>query len=138
MNPIASPVSPDIAAPPTPNAAIEPAPRYLVRAVLWGNRKRFVVRDTTTDTTVAIRTTRQIADSDIIRLNMAPRTDHGPRPQARPVQADTSSAERDRQCGRCRRHFAPEQALEPNAIQDWWLCEACAGKLLGSGKAGSD
>jgi hypothetical protein len=72
--PAAPTAPPDTATPPTlPAALIEPARRYQVRAVLWGNRKRFVVRDTATNTTIAIRTTSHIADSDLMRLNMAPR-----------------------------------------------------------------
>lgn len=57
---------------PLPAAPIELRSRYQVQAVLWANRKRFIVRDTATDTTIAIRTTSQIADSDLMRLNMAP------------------------------------------------------------------
>ena len=57
---------------------VVPPPRYQVRPVLWANRKRFVVRDTKTDTTIAIRTTSKIADSDLIRLNMVVHPDLNP------------------------------------------------------------
>ena len=56
---------------PLPVTPFESACRYQVREVLWGNHKRFVVRDTATDTTIAIRTTYRIADGDLIRLNLA-------------------------------------------------------------------
>ncbi len=58
---------------PVVNAQVESACRYQFREVLWGNRKRFVVRDTVANTTIAIRATRQIADSDLIRLNWVSR-----------------------------------------------------------------
>jgi hypothetical protein len=64
---VMSPAAIPTASPATDAAA---APRYQVQAVLWGHRKRFVVRDTATNTTIAIRTTSQIADSDLFRLNM--------------------------------------------------------------------
>jgi hypothetical protein len=136
--PITSP-APDTGTPPTPPAAsIEAAPRYQVQSVLWGSRKRFVVRDTATNTTIAIRTTSHIADSDLMRLNMAPRTDYGPRLDARLAQADPSSAPRDRQCGRCRRFFSADPAREATALQDRWLCEPCRDKLLGAHPATSE
>jgi hypothetical protein len=126
------------ATPPTlPAASIEPARRYQVQSVLWGNRKRFVVRDTATDTTVAIRTTSQIADSDLMRLNMAARTDYGPRLDARPVHADPASAPRDRQSGRCRQFSSADPARQTTALEDWWLCEPCRDKLLGDHHTGS-
>ena len=130
--PTASPGLPDTAAALTPAAPKESASRYQVRAVLWGNRKRFVVRDTATDTTIAIRTTSEIADSDLIGLNMAGRADHILRLHAQPAPADPPSAKRDRQCGRCRRFFPAEPDLEPMALQDWWLCDPCSHKLLGT------
>ncbi len=77
--PTASPPPSDTAARPSPAAASEAAPRYQVKSVLWGNRKRFIVRDTATDSTIAIRTTSQIADSDLIRLNMAALANGGTR-----------------------------------------------------------
>src|SRR5579884_3900625 len=124
--PTASPKPPDTATRSTPPAAsVGPAPRYQVQSVLWGNRKRFVVRDTLTDTTIAIRTTSQIADSDLMRLNMAPRTHHDPRPDARPAQGDPHLASPDRQCGRCRSFFSPDPRREGIGLQDWWLCEPC-------------
>lgn len=66
--PTATTAAPDTAT--SPAASIEAAPRYQVQPVLWGNRKRFVVRDTATGTTIAIRTTSQIAESDLFRLTM--------------------------------------------------------------------
>lgn len=60
-----------------PSEPVRRPNRYEVREELWGNHKRFVVRDTATGTTIAIRTTRQIADSDLMRLNLAPRVRPG-------------------------------------------------------------
>jgi len=78
---VASNAPPGTVAPPAP----APGPtgvahRYQVQAVPWANRMRFVVRDTTTHTTIAIRTTRDVADSDILRLNMAARPGPGTGP----------------------------------------------------------
>lgn len=131
--PTALPASPDTATRSLPLAASpEPPSRYQVQSVLWGNRRRFVVRDTANDTTIAIRTTSQTADSDLIRLNVAARTDCGPRPGARPAQTYPASAPRDQQCGRCRLSFSADPAREAIALQDWWLCEPCRDALLGA------
>jgi hypothetical protein len=95
------------ARPPTSPPSVTPSQhsyRYQVREELWGNRKRFVVRDTATHTTIAIRTTRQIVDSDLMRLNWAARD----RPD-------------------------PESTV-PAALQEWWLCEACHAKLMGTSR----
>ena len=62
-------------------AACHPVQRachYQVREMPWGNRRRLAVRDTAADTTIAIRTTRQIADSDLLRLNWGARGPPGP------------------------------------------------------------
>lgn len=34
-----------------------------------------------------------------------------------------------RQCGRCRQLFDGDPALHPDAIPDWWACDACRAKL---------
>lgn len=128
--------------PPTssPAAAIRPTERlsrYRVREVAWGNRKRFVVRDTATNTTIAIRTTRQIADSDLMRLNWSAGGHPDPTTATQPALRD-SPAElildhpTRRQCGRCRQYFALDPTLAPGAIHDWWLCEPCRDKLMGT------
>lgn len=125
---------------PVVDAQVERACRYQVREVLWGNHKRFVVHDTATNNTTAIRTTRQIADSDLIRLNFAVRGRADLRTALRPALNDSSpelipdDASR-RQCGRCRQFFASEPALNPAAIQEWWLCEPCHDKLMGTARA---
>lgn len=110
--------------------------RYKVREVLWGSRRRFVVHDVATGTTIAIRTTRHVADSDMLRLNMR-------RIDCRPGDVVTQDADQtvpaspptddhpDRQCGRCRRFFDADPTLTPATIQDWWLCEACHDNLMG-------
>jgi hypothetical protein len=36
-----------------------------------------------------------------------------------------------RQCGRCRKLFDGDPALDPSAIPDWWLCPPCRVALLG-------
>lgn len=128
----------DTAGPPAFSAApAERGPRYQVRSLLWGNRKRFEVRDTATGTTVAIRTTSQVADSDLMRLNMAPATDHGSRVAARPVPDAPAAPPRGRQCGRCRRVFPADPAGEATALEDWYLCEPCHDKLFAAHPAGS-
>lgn len=118
------------------NGQVEPAGRYKVREVLWGIHKRFVVRDSATDTTIAIRTTRQIADSDLLRLKWAAGRLRKRGAPHRPALSASSSevfqeGQFDRQCGRCRRFFASDPTLNGAAIQDWWLCEACHGNLMG-------
>ena len=129
LTPVAAPS--DAATARTPPAApIGSGPRYQVEPVLWGYRKRFVVRDTENDVTVAIRTTSLVADGDLMRLNMVPRARHGPGADAPPAPADHPSVPRDRQCGRCRRLFPGDPAGEAIAIEDWWLCELCRDKLL--------
>ena len=125
---------------PVVKSQVEPACRYQVREVLWGNHKRFVVRDTATDTTIAIRTTRQIADSDLIRLNWAVRGRPDPGSALRPALNDSPSElipedASGRQCGRCRQFFASDPTLNAVAIQEWWLCEACHDKLMGASRA---
>lgn len=125
---------------PVVNGQVESACRYQVREVLWGNRKRFVVHDTATNTTIAIRATRQIADSDFIRLNFAVggRPDPGsallPALSDSPSELTPNNASR-RQCGRCRQFFASDPTLNPAAIQGWWLCEPCHDKLMGTSRA---
>lgn len=140
---VASPAPPR-SAPTSPlpvvNAQVERACRYQVREVLWGNHKRFVVRDTATNTTIAIRTTRHIADSDLIRLNFVvrgrpdPGTALHPALNEPPSDLTPDNASR-RQCGRCRQFFASEPAVHPAAIQEWWLCEPCHDKLMGTSRA---
>lgn len=44
--------------------------RYQVRPVVWGDRSRFQVRDTLTDTTLATRATRRDAEDEVIVLNI--------------------------------------------------------------------
>ena len=119
--------------PPAPlGASIGLAPRYQVDMVLWGNRKRFVVRDTSTDTTVAIRTTSHIADSDLMRLIMTARTDLGAGPADRPTPDEPVWAPRDRQCARCRQFFPADPAPETAALEEWWACPPCRESLLGA------
>lgn len=125
------------------NGQVEPAGRYQVREVLWGIHKRFVVRDSATNTTVAIRTTRQIADSDLLRLNWAAGRLREPGAPHRPALNDSPSAviqegPFDRQCGRCRQFFASDPTLNGSAIQDWWLCEACHGNLMGISRSATE
>jgi hypothetical protein len=113
--------------------------RYQVREVLWGNHKRFVVRDTAT-TTIAVRTTRHIADSDLIRLNMAARGRPDPRTALQRALNESPSElipdnPSHRQCGRCRQFFASDPTLNPNAIHEWWLCEPCHDKLMGTSRS---
>ena len=122
------------------NGQVDRACRYQVREVLWGNRKRFVVRDAATDTTIAIRTTRQIADSDLIRLNCAAKGHPDPGSALRPALNDSPyelipDNGTGRQCGRCRRFFVSDPALNALAIQEWWLCEPCHDKLMGTSRA---
>ena len=116
----------------TPPSSAVPPPRYQVQSVLWGTRKRFVVRDVSTDTTIAIRTTSQVADSDLIRLNMGGRTSYGAAPELRPAPTDSAVEQRDRQCGRCRRFFSSGPATEGTSLQEWWLCPGCRRHLLGA------
>lgn len=125
---------------PVVNGQVERASRYQVREVLWGSRKRFVLRDTATNTTIAIRTTRQIVDSDLIRLNWAAKGRPHIGTALRPALIDSPSElmpedPSRRQCGRCRQFFASDPLLNPNAIHDWWLCEPCHDRLMGTSRA---
>jgi hypothetical protein len=38
-----------------------------------------------------------------------------------------------RQCGRCRRFFPRDGAVDPDATPKWWLCAPCHETLLGKG-----
>ena len=112
--------------------------RYEVREELWGSHKRFVVSDTATNTTIAIRATSQNADSDLIRLNWAAPGDPEPGPARQPAATHappelTPARLPQRQCGRCRQLFPCDPVLNPAAIQDWWTCEPCHDKLMGGG-----
>lgn len=136
----APPKSSSISSPTVINGQVEPAGRYRVREVLWGIYKRFVVRDHATDTTIAIRTTRQIADSDLLRLNWAAGRLREPGTPHRPASSDSPSevvqeGPFDRQCGRCRQFFASDPTLNGSSLQDWWLCEACHGNLMGTSRS---
>jgi hypothetical protein len=42
-----------------------------------------------------------------------------------------------RQCGRCRKLFEGDPALNPNALPEWWLCPPCRTTLLGAKPAPS-
>ena len=122
------------------NGQVDGACRYQVREMVWGIHKRFKVHDTATNATIAIRTNRQIADSDLIRLNWADRgcPDSGSniRPALNDVPSELipNSATR-RQCGRCRQFSGPDLTLDPAPIQEWWLCETCYDRLIGSNRA---
>ena len=123
---------------PLPVTPVERPNRYEVEQVQWGNHKRFVVRDTTTNTTIAIRAKSQIADSDLIRLNWAARHRPDPETALHTVVTDspselTADHPSQRQCGRCRQLFPGDAALNPAAIQDWWICEPCHHSLMGAG-----
>lgn len=125
---------------PLPVTPVERASRYQVHEVLWGNRRRFVVRDTVSDTTIAIRTTRQIADSDLFRLNWGARGRPDPGSALRRVLNDSlsepvSDGPSHRQCGRCRQLFASDPTPNPATVQDWWLCDSCHDKLMGTRRA---
>lgn len=132
----ASPAPPASAPTSVPHLApVDGARRYEVQEVMWGIHKRFVVRDTATDTTIAIRASRLIADSDLLRLNLAVRA---PRTGSQPVSNDApaeliADPPAERQCGRCRQFFASEANPNPAAGQDWWLCGPCHDKLMGTG-----
>ena len=126
--------------PPVIGSQPERVCRYQVREVLWGNHKRFIVHDTVTSTTIAIRTSSQIADSDLIRLNwvvkdcpdsgtaLRPALDDAP---SEPTPTDASH----RQCGRCRQFFASGPTPNLAQIQEWWLCDPCRDKLMGTSRA---
>lgn len=137
---LASPRSAPTSTLPVVDSQLERACRYRVKEVLWGNHRRFVVYDTATSTTIAIRTSGQIADSDLIRLNWAvkgcPDPGTAPRPAlddapSEPIPDDASR----RQCGRCRQFFASEPTQNLAPIQEWWLCEPCHDKLMGTSSA---
>lgn len=36
-----------------------------------------------------------------------------------------------RRCSHCRQLFAGHPTFDPCVVQDWWLCPACRGVLLG-------
>ena len=119
------------------NGQVEPGCRYRVREVLWGVHKRFVVRDTATDSTIAIRTTREIADSDLLRLSWAA---PAPGTARRSAHSDSPAEPMDerppyRQCGRCRKFFASDPTMHSPAIQDWWLCEPCHDNLMATSRS---
>ena len=121
------------------DAEVDSEPRYQVREVSWGHHRRFVVTDTASDTTIAIRTTRQIADSDLIRLNWAALGRRTPETGDRSALPDAPSEARledltRRLCGRCRLSFACDPPRLPSAIEEWWLCEPCDQKLMRSGR----
>lgn len=100
--------------------------RFQVRPVLWGDRRRYEVVDTSTDTALVVRTTRWGADDDVMVLNLG--ATGGPRVFA----ADGPEAEErvgTRQCGRCRGFFPAAPASRPG-VHDWWLCEACHKVLI--------
>ena len=63
--------------------------RYRVQPVTWGDGRRFRVRDTVTNTVLAIRATRRGAEDEVIALNMlspaAP--GYGPVPEPEPVMS---------------------------------------------------
>ncbi len=99
--------------------------RYQVRSLPWGDKRRFAVRDTVTDTTLTIRATQNGAEDDIIVLNIV-----GPGGLGLP--SPPQLAPRDRRCGRCRQVFAPDPAEDRSALEDWWLCAGCRRKLLGA------
>lgn len=125
---------------PVVNGQVEGACRYQVREMVWENHKRFMVHDTATNATIAIRTNRQIADSDLIRLNWADRGRPDCGSYIRPALNDAPSelipdnASR-RQCGRCLQFFAPDPTLDPAPIEEWWLCETCHDRLMGNNRA---
>jgi hypothetical protein len=99
--------------------------RYQVRSVPWGDKRRFAVRDTDTDSTLAIRATQNDAEDDIIVLNIVGPAGLGLRsaPKLGPL---------DRRCRRCGHVSAPDLAEDQSALEDWWLCARCRQRLLGS------
>ena len=108
----------------TPTLAV----RYRVRPVLWGDRRRYEVVDTHTDTTLVTRATHVGADDDVIVLNMG--GGGGPQVRAAPVRAAEEQVG-TRQCGICRGIFPVDPAHEPGPPQDWWLCGPCRRTLTG-------
>ena len=101
------------------------AVRYQVRAIDWGDRRRFEVVDSSTGTTLAILANRVSAEDEVIALNLGRTiTDEAPPSGAEEVLGT-------RQCGRCRGVFPADPAREPVALVDWWVCDACGQKLLG-------
>jgi hypothetical protein len=119
--------------PPLPDPTIPASARYQVRPVQWGDRERFEVRDTATDTTIAIRTTSRIADEDVMVLNLVGPNGLGrasvPRPKPPRSEPEPQPA---RQCGRCRQYFAADPLSDPTALEVWWLCEPCHDTLIGA------
>jgi hypothetical protein len=102
--------------------------RFQVRPVDWGERRRYEVVDTHTDTTLVVRATRHGADDDVIVLNLGgmggPRVFGATVPEALELVGT-------RQCGRCRGIFPADPAGEPATRQDWWLCDPCRKTLVG-------
>lgn len=90
-----------------------PPVRFQVRPVLWGERRRYEVVDTRTDTTLVVRATRVGADDDVIVLNMG----GGGGPQVRDAPVKAEELVGTRQCGRCRGIFPADPAGDPAAPQ---------------------
>ncbi|HET9732622.1 MAG TPA: hypothetical protein VFP54_08100 [Acidimicrobiales bacterium] len=105
-------------------SGVDAALRYQVRQVIWGDHKRFEVRDTVADETMAIRSTLLKAEDDVIVLTMAEGDLTGIEEVAEP-QAAT------RLCGRCRGIFPADPDRNPSAMEDWWLCGPCHEVLIG-------
>lgn len=117
----------DLAAPSTLESPTHPV-RFQVRTVLWGDRRRYEVVDTGTDTTVVVRATRWGADDDVIVLNM------GGKGGPQVLESRVSNVVEQigtRQCGRCRGVFPADPADDPAGQPDWWLCEPCRRTLIG-------
>lgn len=108
---------------PARSVNIPPLPvRYQVRPVLWGDRRRYEVVDTRTDTTLVVRATRFGADDDVLVLNLG--GGGGPQVRDAPVR-EAEEMVGTRQCGICRGIFPVDPADEPGPPQDWWLCRPC-------------
>lgn len=67
--------------------------RYQVRVVMWGARRRYEIRDTVAGTTLAIRSTQEIADGDVLVLNMRGRTQRRSPPVSPPVPPEGNRLE---------------------------------------------
>lgn len=118
--------------PASPAAVDEASSRYQVRAVQWGHRSRFEVRDADTDTTLSIASTRRIADEDVLVLNLAGPTARTLRAFADPAAESTPSRHGGpTQCARCRQVFTVDPAVDPTVLEDWWLCAPCRSALIG-------
>jgi len=102
--------------------------RFQVRPVVWGDRRRYEVVDTHTDTTLVVRATRRGADDDVIVLNLGgmggPRVFDATVPEADELVGT-------RRCGRCQGIFPADPALEPTGPQNWWLCDPCRNAPIG-------